>query len=93
MVAGLKFRIDQKFAADQIAAGAAGDQDAGRVLIGLPEAARSANACAARHNSAALKAWGGKAENAAAGQNEFSRRAKLTGLAALGKWTKEAEAA
>jgi fructose-bisphosphate aldolase, class I len=43
--------------------------------------------------AAALKTWGGKSENAAAAQREFSRRAYLTGLAALGKWTKEAEAA
>lgn len=43
--------------------------------------------------AAALKTWGGKPENAAAAQKVFSRRAYLTGLAALGKWTKEAEAA
>ena len=43
--------------------------------------------------SAALKAWGGKAENVAAGQRAFSHRAKLTGLAALGKWDKSLEKA
>ena len=43
--------------------------------------------------SAALKAWGGKPENVAAGQRAFSHRAKLTGLAALGKWDKSLEKA
>ncbi len=43
--------------------------------------------------SAALKTWGGKAENVAAGQRAFSHRAKLTGLAALGKWDKSLEKA
>jgi fructose-bisphosphate aldolase class I len=43
--------------------------------------------------SAALKAWGGKAENVTAGQRAFSHRAKLTGLAALGKWDKSLEKA
>ena len=43
--------------------------------------------------SAALKAWGGKPENVAAGQRAFSHRAKLTGLAALGKWEKSLEKA
>jgi fructose-bisphosphate aldolase class I len=43
--------------------------------------------------SAALKAWGGKSENVAAGQRAFSHRAKLTGLAALGKWDRSLEKA
>ncbi len=43
--------------------------------------------------AAALKAWGGKAENVAAGQRAFSHRAKLTGLAALGKWDRSLEKA
>jgi fructose-bisphosphate aldolase class I len=43
--------------------------------------------------AAALKAWGGKPENVAAGQRAFSHRAKLTGLAALGKWDKSLEKA
>jgi len=36
--------------------------------------------------AAALKAWGGKAENTAAAQRAFAHRAKMNGLAALGKW-------
>jgi fructose-bisphosphate aldolase class I len=36
--------------------------------------------------AAALKAWSGKAENVAAAQRAFSHRAKMNGLAALGKW-------
>ena len=36
--------------------------------------------------AAALKAWGGKAENEAAGQRAFSHRAKMNGLAATGQW-------
>jgi fructose-bisphosphate aldolase class I len=36
--------------------------------------------------AAALKAWGGKSENTAAAQRAFSHRAKMNGLAALGKW-------
>jgi fructose-bisphosphate aldolase class I len=43
--------------------------------------------------AAALKAWGGKEENVAAGQRAFSHRAKLTGLAALGKWDRNLEKA
>jgi len=39
----------------------------------------------------ALKAWGGKAANFAAGQKEFARRAKLNGLATLGRYTAEME--
>ena len=35
----------------------------------------------------ALKAWGGKPENFAAGQKAFSRRAKLNGLARTGAYT------
>jgi fructose-bisphosphate aldolase, class I len=36
--------------------------------------------------AAALKAWGGKPENVAAAQRAFAHRAKMNGLAALGKW-------
>ena len=39
----------------------------------------------------ALKAWGGAAANFAAGQKEFARRAKLNGLATLGRYTAEME--
>jgi fructose-bisphosphate aldolase class I len=35
----------------------------------------------------ALKAWGGSASNYAAGQKEFSKRAKLNGLATTGRYT------
>src|ERR1700730_6318324 len=35
--------------------------------------------------AAPLKAWGGKSESVAAGQRAFSHRAKLNGMAALGK--------
>ena len=41
--------------------------------------------------AAALKSWGGKAENVAAGQKAFSHRAKMNGLAAVGKWSKSLE--
>jgi fructose-bisphosphate aldolase class I len=43
--------------------------------------------------AAALKAWGGKAENVAAGQRAFSHRAKMNGMAALGKWSESLEKA
>jgi fructose-bisphosphate aldolase class I len=43
--------------------------------------------------AAALSAWGGKAENAAAGQRAFSHRARMNGLAASGKWSKALEEA
>jgi fructose-bisphosphate aldolase class I len=43
--------------------------------------------------AAALKAWGGKAENVAAGQRAFTHRAKMNGLAALGKWSQTLEKA
>jgi fructose-bisphosphate aldolase class I len=43
--------------------------------------------------AAALKAWGGKAENVAAGQRAFSHRAKMNGMAALGKWSEALEKA
>jgi fructose-bisphosphate aldolase class I len=39
----------------------------------------------------ALKAWNGKKENVAAGQREFSHRAKMNSLAAKGSWKKELE--
>jgi fructose-bisphosphate aldolase, class I len=43
--------------------------------------------------AAALKAWGGKSENFAAGQRAFSHRAKMNGLAAAGKWSEQLEKA
>ena len=39
----------------------------------------------------ALKAWGGKAENVAAGQKAFAHRAKMNALAASGKWAQNLE--
>jgi len=41
----------------------------------------------------ALKAWGGKAENVAAGQRAFAHRAKMNALAASGKWAANLEKA
>jgi fructose-bisphosphate aldolase class I len=43
--------------------------------------------------AAALKAWGGKAENFAAGQRAFAHRARMNGAAALGKWDEKLEKA
>jgi fructose-bisphosphate aldolase class I len=43
--------------------------------------------------AAALSAWGGKPENVAAGQRAFTHRAKMNGLAALGKWDAKLEKA
>ena len=43
--------------------------------------------------AAALKAWSGKPENTAAGSKAFSHRAKMNGMAALGKWQKTLEKA
>jgi fructose-bisphosphate aldolase class I len=43
--------------------------------------------------AAALKAWGGKSENFAAGQRAFAHRARMNGLAALGKWSSDLERA
>jgi fructose-bisphosphate aldolase class I len=43
--------------------------------------------------AAALKAWGGKSENVAAGQRAFSHRARMNSLAALGKWNEQLEKA
>ncbi len=43
--------------------------------------------------AAALSAWGGKTENVAAGQRAFTHRAKMNGLAALGKWDAKLEKA
>lgn len=43
--------------------------------------------------AAALKAWSGKPENVAAAQRAFSHRAKMNGLAALGKWQQSLEQA
>jgi fructose-bisphosphate aldolase class I len=39
----------------------------------------------------ALKAWGGVAGNVAAGQKQFGKRARLNGLATLGRYTAEME--
>ena len=41
--------------------------------------------------AAALKAWGGKVENVAAGQAAFMHRARCNGAAALGKYSAEME--
>jgi fructose-bisphosphate aldolase class I len=43
--------------------------------------------------AAALQAWGGKPENTAAGQRAFAHRARMNGLAALGKWDAKLEKA
>ena len=43
--------------------------------------------------AAALSAWGGKAENVAAGQRAFAHRAKMNSLAALGTWDAKLEKA
>ncbi|MCB1384585.1 MAG: fructose-bisphosphate aldolase class I [Nitratireductor sp.] len=42
---------------------------------------------------AALKAWGGKAENVAAAQRAFAHRARMNGMAALGHWKADLEKA
>jgi fructose-bisphosphate aldolase, class I len=41
--------------------------------------------------AAPQKAWSGKAENVAAGQRAFTHRARMNGLAALGKWQSDLE--
>jgi fructose-bisphosphate aldolase class I len=41
----------------------------------------------------ALKAWGGKSENVAAGQRAFTHRAEMNTLAAKGSWKKDLEKA
>lgn len=41
----------------------------------------------------ALKAWGGKPENVAAGQRAFAHRAEMNSLAAKGSWKKDLEQA
>ncbi len=43
--------------------------------------------------AAAIKAWGGKPENVAAGQRAFLHRARMNGLAANGKWQQGLEKA
>ncbi len=43
--------------------------------------------------AAAQKAWSGKAENVATAQRAFTHRAKMNGLAAVGKWKPELEKA
>ncbi len=43
--------------------------------------------------AAALKAWGGKAENVPAAQAAFTHRAKMNSLAATGQWNTELEKA
>jgi fructose-bisphosphate aldolase, class I len=43
--------------------------------------------------AAAIKAWGGRRENVAAGQRAFTHRARMNGLAALGDWRQELETA
>ncbi len=41
--------------------------------------------------AAALKAWGGKPENVAAGQRAFTHRCRMNALAATGRWSSDAE--
>lgn len=41
----------------------------------------------------ALKAWGGRSENVAAGQRAFAHRAEMNSLAAKGSWKKDLEKA
>ncbi|MBB3932024.1 fructose-bisphosphate aldolase class I [Kaistia hirudinis] len=41
--------------------------------------------------AAALKAWGGKSENVAAGRHAFLHRCRMNSLAALGEWQPELE--
>ena len=41
----------------------------------------------------ALKAWGGKPENVAAGQHAFAHRAKMNAAAAAGRWSEQQEKA
>lgn len=43
--------------------------------------------------AAAIKAWAGKPENVAAGQRAFAHRARMNGLAAIGKWEQKLEKA
>jgi fructose-bisphosphate aldolase class I len=43
--------------------------------------------------AAAIQAWGGRSENVAAGQRAFAHRARMNGLAALGKWDAKLEKA
>ncbi|MEL7542467.1 MAG: class I fructose-bisphosphate aldolase, partial [Pseudomonadota bacterium] len=43
--------------------------------------------------AAALQAWSGKSENVAAGQQAFTHRAKMNGLAERGEWSADKEAA
>ncbi|HUP92038.1 MAG TPA: class I fructose-bisphosphate aldolase [Solimonas sp.] len=43
--------------------------------------------------AAALKAWGGRTENVAAGQRAFLHRAKMNSLAAQGSWKQDLEKA
>lgn len=43
--------------------------------------------------ASALKAWGGKPENVAAGQRAFAHRARMNALAARGDWRQELEKA
>jgi fructose-bisphosphate aldolase class I len=41
--------------------------------------------------AAALKAWGGKSENVAAGQRAFAHRCRMNALAATGRWSSDLE--
>jgi fructose-bisphosphate aldolase class I len=43
--------------------------------------------------AAALKAWGGKPDNVAAGQRAFAHRARMNALAASGRWSQDQEKA
>jgi fructose-bisphosphate aldolase class I len=41
--------------------------------------------------AAPQKAWSGKSENVAAAQRAFAHRARMNGLATLGKWSPDLE--
>jgi fructose-bisphosphate aldolase class I len=43
--------------------------------------------------AAPQKAWSGKADNVPAAQKAFTHRAKMNGLAAVGKWSAQLEKA
>src|SRR5215207_1089980 len=49
--------------------------------------------CGRALQAAALKAWSGRSENFAAGQRAFAHRARMNGLATLGKWSRDLEKA
>jgi fructose-bisphosphate aldolase, class I len=63
--------------------------DAMNKIAGLPWALTFSYGRALQ--AAPQKAWSGRAENVAAGQRAFSHRARMNGLAALGKWQADLE--